>query len=61
MTTIKDYECLECHKRLTLKQAERALNGDSGCPKCGGSDIDLYVAPKPAMSEQTAIRLTERF
>lgn len=40
-----EFACLECGKRLTARQAQRAdLNG---CPKCGGSDIDVLVIPKP--------------
>ena len=36
------FVCLECgYKFKTLKAAERAAFGDSGCPKCGGSDIDM--------------------
>lgn len=37
----KDWACMECGKRMTARQAERASFGDKGCPKCGGSDIDL--------------------
>ncbi len=37
----KSWKCQECGKRLTLKQAERAVS--EGCPKCGGSDIDIAV------------------
>ena len=50
MTTKRpEYVCLECGKKFyTVKAAERAMNGDDGCPKCGGSDIDLYVEPKLA-------------
>lgn len=34
------YKCLECGKKFkTVKAAEKAM--DEGCPKCGGSDIDL--------------------
>lgn len=34
------FSCMECnHKFRTVKAAERASN--HGCPKCGGSDIDL--------------------
>jgi DNA-directed RNA polymerase subunit RPC12/RpoP len=34
------YKCLECGKKFkTTKAAENAVN--NGCPKCGGSDIDL--------------------
>lgn len=36
------FACLECgHKFRTIKAAERAAFGENGCPKCGGSDIDL--------------------
>lgn len=36
------FACMECgHKFKTTKAAERAAYGDKGCPKCGGSDIDL--------------------
>lgn len=37
----KDWQCQECGKLLTLKQAEKAAFGSDGCPNCGGSDIDL--------------------
>jgi hypothetical protein len=33
---------MECgYKFKTVKAAEKASFGDDGCPKCGGSDIDL--------------------
>lgn len=36
------YVCLECGKKFkSEKAAERAT--DDGCPKCGGTDIDLDV------------------
>jgi hypothetical protein len=36
------FACQECgHKFKTVKAAEKASFGDAGCPKCGGSDIDL--------------------
>ncbi len=35
----RPFQCNECGKKLTLKQAERAVYRD-GCPKCGGADID---------------------
>jgi hypothetical protein len=42
--------CQECgHKFRTVKAAEKAAFGDDGCPKCGGSDIDLG-APKAVAS-----------
>lgn len=35
------WQCLECGKKFaSAEAAERAANSDSGCPKCGGSDID---------------------
>ena len=38
------FECQECnHKFYTVKSAERASFGESGCPGCGGTDIDVYV------------------
>jgi ssDNA-binding Zn-finger/Zn-ribbon topoisomerase 1 len=37
----KDWQCQECGKRMTLKQARKASFGTDGCPKCGGADIDL--------------------
>ena len=40
----KDFACQECGKRLTLKQAKRALFSLNGCPGCGGADIDLAAA-----------------
>jgi Zn finger protein HypA/HybF involved in hydrogenase expression len=46
---VKDWKCQECGKLMTLKQAESASFGD-GCPKCGGSDIDLDV-PESALSD----------
>lgn len=45
MTTTKTtqrplFECMECGKKFyTVAAAERATN--HGCPKCGGSDIDM--------------------
>jgi Zn finger protein HypA/HybF involved in hydrogenase expression len=49
-TEPKDWQCQECGKRMTAKQAERATNGDRGCPKCGGFDIDLAVLPSPTVA-----------
>jgi hypothetical protein len=48
MTTVKPkvpiFQCMECGRKFyTAKAAERASFGDSGCPGCGGSDIDIYV------------------
>ena len=40
---------MECgHKFKTIKAAEKASFGDKGCPKCGGSDIDLAGEQTPA-------------
>lgn len=39
------FACMECgYKFRTIKAAERAAFGELGCPKCGGSDIDLAGA-----------------
>jgi hypothetical protein len=49
MTTTREplFECQECGKKFyTEKAAYRASFGDSGCPGCGGSDIDIYVGKK---------------
>jgi len=38
------FQCLECGKQFrTVRSAERASL--SGCPKCGGVDIDLANTP----------------
>lgn len=45
MKATSGFECMECgHKFRTVKAAERAAFGDSGCPKCGASDINLGSA-----------------
>jgi hypothetical protein len=34
------FKCVECGRRFrTVSAAERAV--DEGCPRCGGSDVDL--------------------
>ena len=42
MAAKAEFECLECGKKFkTVAAAEKAsLNG---CPKCGGSDIDIAI------------------
>lgn len=36
------FACNECgHRFKTIKAAERASFGPNGCPKCGGSDVQL--------------------
>ncbi len=36
------FACMECgHAFRTIAAAERAAFGDTGCPRCGSSDIDL--------------------
>jgi len=48
MARPKLFECLECGRGFaTGKAAERAVS--VGCPKCGGSDIDLFVPPSPKL------------
>lgn len=37
----KDWQCQECGKRMTLRQAEQ------GCPKCGGMDIECAPMFQP--------------
>lgn len=38
------FACQECGKKFyNAESANRAVFGDNGCPKCGGSDIDVYV------------------
>ncbi len=37
----KEFECMECHKRLSIDEAELAM--EEGCPGCGGSDIDVAI------------------
>jgi len=40
-TLQNQWQCLECGKKFaSAASAERAANSDSGCPGCGGSDID---------------------
>ncbi len=39
---IKEFECLECRRAMTLRAAEKAMS--VGCPGCGGVDIDLKVS-----------------
>ncbi len=42
------FVCLECGRKFkTVKAAEKAAFGDSGCPQCGSSDIDLSGAAPP--------------
>ena len=43
----KDWACAECGHPMTAKQAEKASFSVRGCPKCGGSDIDLKPVPVP--------------
>ena len=46
------FQCQECGRKFyTTASAEKASYGDNGCPGCGGSDIDIYVA-----AEYTSIR-----
>jgi predicted nucleic acid-binding Zn-ribbon protein len=42
------FSCMECgHQFKSVKAAQRAAFSDRGCPKCGGSDIDLSPVRKP--------------
>ena len=40
----KLWQCQECGRRMTLRQAERAVYGADGCSRCGGTDIELVEA-----------------
>jgi len=41
------FACMECGYRFrTIAAAERAAFGECGCPKCGGSDIDIATEPR---------------
>lgn len=41
------FSCKECGRRFfTVKSAERAVW--SGCPQCGGGDIDIAPTPQTA-------------
>lgn len=45
------FACMECgHKFRSVKAAEHAAFGPNGCPKCGGSDIDLGRVPAPSVA-----------
>lgn len=37
----KPFQCQECGKMLTLGEAKAAEY--RGCPKCGGSDVDVAM------------------
>jgi hypothetical protein len=42
------FSCQECgHKFKTVAAAQKASFSDKGCPKCGGSDIDLTRVEAP--------------
>ena len=42
------FACMECGYHFkTVGAAEKAAFGEKGCPKCGGSDIDLALPEKP--------------
>lgn len=47
-----NFYCQECgHRFATIKGAEKAMNDDKGCPKCGGADIDEGKPPRPSEGE----------
>lgn len=40
------FKCMECGRKFrTTRAAEKAAFGNDGCPRCGGSDIDLDPDP----------------
>lgn len=56
------FACLECGREFkTVEAAEKAAFGDKGCPKCGGSDIDLApFTPTARMRSRADRRFFER-
>jgi hypothetical protein len=36
----KDCKCNECQEAMSFAVAQRAIDGDEGCPGCGGVDIE---------------------
>ena len=60
MNAARDWVCVECGKRLSLKQAEKAFSNVQGCPKCGGADIQLQADIDRAIRDQNAVD-DERF
>lgn len=52
----KDWRCQECGRRMTLRQAERAVTGIIGCRGCGGTDIDLVQPDEGAAVVEGADR-----
>ena len=56
-TRVPLFECMECGKKFyTVKAAERATFGSSGCPGCGGSDIEEYTGKRKSGRSMTIIR-----
>lgn len=48
------FKCQECSKKFkTVSAAEKAMNGDRGCPGCGGVDIDLDSEIQTAVALQS--------
>ena len=41
--SVRDWQCNECKRFMTFQTAQRAIEGDDGCPKCGGVDIEPAV------------------
>ncbi len=60
--TTSGFACMDCgHKFRTLKAAERAAYGNSGCPKCGSTDIDLApVTPEPKAEAAYRVEVLRR-
>lgn len=60
MSNADSFYCQECgYKFRSIKSAERASFGDSGCPKCGGSDIDMGP-PNPYIDYSTGKPFPEK-
>ncbi len=39
----KPFECFGCGARLSEMAAQYAIDGDFGCPSCGGVEIDWAI------------------
>lgn len=55
------FACMECgHKFRTVAAARFAAFGDRGCPKCGGSDIDLDISDEHAVRRQHDVAVAQQ-
>ncbi len=58
MKSLAAFYCQECGRAFrTVAGAQRAM--DEGCPKCGGSDVDVMPPQTEAERAQDAQRRSE--